>query len=159
MVANNECTVQNDLMVLGIPILDMQHANLVRIVGNLRLACQNGIETSNVRFIYAVHEAVDYAKYHFSTEEKLLALLEYPDHHQHKREHWDFIWEILNLAKQFEEGQGLSPEKFVDFFGKWLNSHIALSDKVFADYFLTMKHHAKLKLILCGKQQLTASYA
>jgi len=152
-IAINEC------IVLGIPLIDRQHANLIRITNNLNFACKKGLETANLRFINAVHEAVDYVKYHFSTEEKLMVLLEYPEHDQHKREHGDFIWEILSRAKQFEEGQDLVPEKFVAFLNNWIYSHIAQSDKMFADYFIGMNHHSKLRLILCGRPQLSANYA
>ena len=158
-VDDSEYTAIDECLVLGIPIIDRQHANLIRITNNLNFACQKGLESANLRFINAVHEAVDYVKYHFSTEEKLMVLLEYPEHEKHKMEHGDFIWEILSCAKQFEEGQDLVPEKFAAFLSKWVYSHIASSDKMFADYFMGMNHHSKLRLILCGRPQLSANYA
>jgi len=160
MGANDtDSTVISECIVLGIPIIDRQHANLIRITNNLNFACQKGLDTANLRFINAVNEAVDYVKYHFSTEEKLMVLLEYPELIQHKREHGDFVWEIICCAKQFEEGQELVPEKFAAFLGKWIYTHIASSDKMFADYFGGMNHHSKLRLILGGRPQLSANYA
>jgi len=154
-----EYTVGDGLMVFGIPVLDTQHANLVRICNNLRIACLNGVETANNRFHRAIHEAADYARYHFSTEEKLMSILEYPDFYDHKREHEDFIWGILSRSKQLQEGEEFIPEKFVHFFSEWIRNHIGLYDKAFSDYFLSMKHHGKLKLILSGHQVLSSNLA
>jgi hemerythrin len=154
-----EYTAGDGLLVFGIPVLDTQHANLVRICNNLRIACLNGVETANNRFQRAVHEAADYARYHFSTEEKLMSILEYPDFYDHKREHDDFIWGILSRSKQLQEGEEFLPEKFVHFFSEWIRNHIGLYDKAFSDYFLSMKHHGKLKLILSGHQILSSNLA
>jgi len=159
MENGQEYTVDGDFLVFGIPVLDTQHANLVRICNNLRIACLNGVETRNDRFQRAVHEVADYARYHFSTEEKLMSILEYPGFYDHKREHEEFIWEILSRSKQFKEGDEHLAEKFVHFLNEWIRNHIALYDKAFSDYFLSMKHHGKLKLILGGHQVLSSNSA
>ena len=152
--------VESDvLLIFGIPIIDTQHANLVRIANNLWSSCQKGNDTANLRFIRAVHEAADYAQYHFSTEEKLLSLLEFPEFLDHKKEHADFLWKILNWVKEFQEEQNNNPEEFVYFINEWLRSHIDVSDRAFADYFLAMKHHGKLRLILSDGEQVSANSA
>jgi hemerythrin len=159
MEDGQEYNVEGDFLVFGIPVLDTQHANLVRICSNLRMACLKGVETGNNRFQRAVHEAADYARYHFSTEEKLMSILEYPGFYDHKKEHDEFIWEILSRSKQFKDGDEFLPEKLVHFLGEWIRNHIAFYDKAFSDYFLSMKHHGKLKLILSGHQILSSNSA
>ena len=160
MTEKQEYAALDGQLVFGIPIIDTQHANLIRIANNLRLACLvAGTETANPRFLRAVREAVDYIRNHFNTEEKLMVLLDFPDYHTHKKEHDDFIWEILSHAKQFQEEQGLVPEKFAYSLSDWINSHIGSSDKTFADFFLAMKHHGKLRLILSGIPKLSATSA
>jgi hemerythrin len=159
MENGQEYTVDSDFLVFGIPVLDTQHANLVRICNNLRMACLNGVETKNNRFQRAIHEAADYARYHFSTEEKLMSILEYHGFYDHKKEHDEFIWEVLSRSKQLIEGDKQLAEKFVHFLNDWIRNHIALYDKAFSDYFLSMKHHGKLKLILSGQQVLSSNSA
>jgi hemerythrin-like metal-binding protein len=156
-----ECEYDNveGLFVFGIPVLDAQHANLVRICGNLRMACLKGMKTANGRFQRAVNETADYARYHFSTEEKLMSILEYPAFDDHKKEHGDFIWEVLSRLKQFKEGEELLPEKFVNFLSGWIKNHIGVYDREFAEYFISMKHHGKLKLILSGRPLLSTNLA
>jgi hemerythrin len=159
MTIKNKCDDVEELFVFGIPVLDAQNANLVRICGNLRMACLKSVENANGRFQMAINKAADYAKYHFSTEEKLMTILEYPAFDDHRKEHTDFIWEVLSRLKEFQEGEELVPEKLVHFLSEWIKGHIGVHDKAFADYFLSMKHHGKLKLILSGRPLLSTNSA
>ena len=159
MAEVQEYTVLDVPIEFGIPIIDTQHANLVRITNNLRMSCLVSSENANSRFIRAVQEAAEYVQYHFSTEEKLMSLLGYPGYSEHKTEHSDFVWEVLSRAKQFQDGQNLVPEKFVYFLSEWIRAHIGVSDKEFAEYFLTMKNHGKLKLILSRMNQISTNCA
>jgi hemerythrin len=117
------------------------------------------VDIANDRFQRAVHEVADYARYHFGTEEKLMSILEYPDFYDHKREHGEFIWEIISRSKEFQGGDEFLPEKFVLFIGEWIRNHIGIYDKAFSEYFGSMKHHGKLKLILGGRQILSSNLA
>jgi len=159
MTTEDKYDEKDEFFVFGIPVLDTQNANLVRICSNLRTACDKGVETKNGRFQRAVHEAADYARYHFSTEEKLMSILEYPAYDIHKKEHEGFIWEILSRLKLFQEEEEHLPEKLVCFLSEWIKNHIGVYDREFADYFLSMKHHGKLKLILSGRPLLTTNSA
>jgi hemerythrin len=67
------------------------------------------------------------------------------------------MWEVLSRNKQFREGDNQGPEKFVNFLSEWIHSHIKGADKIFADFFLNMKHHGKLRLTLSDVPQLKAS--
>ena len=155
----HEYTGMDKNLVLDIPIIDKQHSNLVRIAKNLQFTCQKNQEAANHRFISAVHEAVEFVRYHFSTEEKLMKLMEYPDLAAHKREHADFIWEILSRSKQFQAGQSAIPTQFAHFLNEWVQYHIGVTDRLFADYFLNMEHHGKLRLSLAGKKEFSPQSA
>lgn len=133
---------------LGIPLIDSQHRTLVRITDNLHFVCTNGKKTNHYRFIQAVRELLDYAHYHFSTEEKIMALLEFPERHDHAKEHEDFFQEILNRSKDFDDEKNFVPCQFVQFLQEWIFYHIEVSDRVFTDFFQNMKQHDKLKVAL-----------
>ena len=158
-----ELTKWNGGMKVGIPVIDEQHANLFRIVNNLQstylLACQNDTDSTNQRFIGAAHEAIDYIKYHFGTEEKLMKLLEYPEYAEHKNEHKEFMWEIVYLSKQFKDKQLNEYQQFINFLNEWILSHIIVSDKNFADYFINMQHHNKLKVLAWRASALSTQTA
>jgi hemerythrin-like metal-binding protein len=146
-------------MLLGIPVIDKQHINLMRITNNLYMASRNSEETVNFRFIQAVHEAAEYARYHFNTEEKLMCLLDFPEFYNHKKEHEDFAWEISNFSERFQNEQDLIPRNFVHFFSDWLRFHIGASDKNFADFFFFLKNYGKLKFTLAAESLLSARSA
>ena len=145
----------DERLMLDIPVIDRQHENLVRMANNLHLLCTKSKETDNQRFLKAAHEAITYIRYHFSCEEKLMCLLEFSEFSVHKREHEDFVMEILTLAKQFEDGKQSVQNHFMRFIKEWILSHITVSDRAFADFFMSMKNHAKLKLILAGRSELS----
>ena len=143
-------------LVLGIPVIDQQHANLLRITNNLHSACLNSSKIENFRLIRAIREAIDYVRQHFSTEEKLMLLSNYPGFLDHKKKHGDFIWEILSHSRQFQEDQKYSPQKFAQYFNDWVMLHIGESDKEFADFFLNMKQFGKLRTVLLWEPPLVA---
>ncbi|MDR1802256.1 MAG: hemerythrin family protein [Treponema sp.] len=137
-------------MKLGIPILDEQHVNLVRIADNLQLTNSKSSDHTHNRFIGAASEAIEYIKYHFATEEKLMRLLEYPNYNEHINEHKDCLWDLLYSSSQFKNEQNADFRQFVIFLNEWIVTHISDSDKDFANYFHSMQHHSKLKVLAVG---------
>jgi len=140
----------NGSMKLGIPVIDEQHTNLIRIVDNLQLTCQKGTECANQRFIGAANEAIEYVKYHIATEEKLMRLLEYPKYYEHKNEHKDFLWDLSYISGKFKTEQSPDFRQFVIFLNEWIVTHVCDSDRHFANYFFNMQHHSKLKVLAVG---------
>ena len=169
MINNKEQIEVQDLtgwnggMKLGIPVIDEQHANLFRIVNNLQatynMICQNDMDTTYQRFIGAAQEVIDYIKYHFGTEEKLMKLLEYPEYADHRSEHKDFLWELMYLSKQFKDKQLSEFQQFITFLNEWVLTHIIVADKNFADYFINMQHHNKLKVLAWRSSALSTQTA
>ena len=149
----------DDRLILGIPVIDKQHENLLRIVSNLHLAYLKTTESGNYRLMQAAYEAVGYIKYHFGTEEKLMGLLGFPGFSHHKREHEDFLTELLNRYNKFQEDNNFAQNSFVSLLREWVLSHIEVYDRVFADFLLNMKHHAKIKLILAEESLFVANPA
>jgi hemerythrin len=137
-------------MKLGIPIIDEQHTNLMRIVDNLQLTCQKGTDWAHERFIGAASEAIEYTKYHFATEEKLMKLLEYPKYIEHMNEHKDCLWDLSYTFRQFTDDQNPDFNQFVIYLNEWIVSHVCESDRHFANYFFNMQHHSKLKVLAVG---------
>lgn len=135
-------------LILGIPVIDIQHANLRRMLDNL--SSLKVTENINPRFLLAVRETSDYLKYHFDTQEKLMLLLEYPEYIMHKREHEDFFQEILRRSGLFQTGQNADQEEFTCFLKDWINFHAGNSDTAFTDFFVSMRYHSKFRLALCN---------
>ena len=136
-----------DRLVLGIPIIDKQHQRLVELTNNLYLSFSKNTKTANFRFVKTLHEAVEYMRYHFITEEKMMLLLEFPDYPAHKKEHESFIREVLARTKRINSRKHLVPHRFLHYLKRWIPSHIAVCDKALAKFFLHTDYHEKLALL------------
>ena len=134
----------SDRLKLGIPLIDRQHERLVELANNLHLACLKSSDTANSFFMNATSEAIEYVKYHFSTEEKIMLFLEYPEFSIHRAQHHSFVMEVLRQSAKLPTGRSLAPNRFVYFLKEWILSHIAVSDKAMVDYILKLKNHDKL---------------
>ena len=140
----------NGSMKLGIPIIDEQHTNLMRIVDNLQLTCNKGTDFIRQRFIGAANEAIEYIKYHFTTEEKLMRLLEYPKYNEHMNEHRGCLSDLSCISNQIKSEENADFRQFVVFLNEWIMTHVCESDRHFANYFFNMQHHSKLKVLAVG---------
>lgn len=140
---DNELVTWTQRYELGIPLIDQQHKQLVQLTNNLFLACLNGETTES--FAQAVAEAVDYTKYHFNAEEKLLEQVRYPNIEAHKKEHRDFVNELAQAVQAFKDGKKFVPNNFARYLRDWILTHIAISDKIYADYIFNLKRQNLLQ--------------
>ncbi|MDR1248507.1 MAG: bacteriohemerythrin [Treponema sp.] len=136
---NNELVEWDDRYSVGIPLIDGQHKELIRLTNELYKSCLAGGEAAGASFITAVKGTVDYVNYHFRMEEKLLQTVKYPEFAEHKKQHEEFVKQILEEAQSFEEGKKFVPNVFVRYLRDWILSHIAVMDKKYAAYILEMK--------------------
>jgi len=115
-----------------IDIIDKQHLKLVNLTNELYSAClaRNGELTS--AFKNAMSSMVDYVKFHFNAENKLLSAIEYPECKNHKKMHDVLIQKILDAVKEYNDGKVFVPNNFVRTLVDWVFSHIAFYDKQYA---------------------------
>jgi hemerythrin len=119
---------------VGILAIDNQHKELVKMTNALFLGCERTGLTV-VYFMKAIQAAVKYAKIHFATEEKYMIQVNYPDYAAHKKEHENFVTEVLSQTRLFEEGKTV-PLTFALFLKNWLLNHIAISDKKYSKFLI-----------------------
>jgi hemerythrin len=138
----------DDRYSVGIPLIDDQHKELIRLTNELYEGCLTGDEAARNFFFTAVHRAMDYVKYHFSTEEKLLENVKYPHLAAHRKQHEDFVLKLLGDVKSFQQGKKFVPNSFVRFLKEWILSHIAIVDTRYAAYIMDLKKQGKLNVVL-----------
>ena len=137
----------DERFMFGIPPIDKQHEKLVQLTNNLHSACLRSKETAHYHFMEAAHKTVDYVRYHFTTEEKLMILVEYPGYGKHKTEHASFVMEILAQTQKYAVNSHLAPNRFVYYLKEWILSHIAVSDKSMAEFIIRTEYYEKLLLL------------
>jgi hemerythrin len=65
--------------------------------------------------------------------------ISYPGLAVHKKEHKEFVKEILQQVQSFQEGKKFVPNAFVRHLGDWVLTHITVSDKGYTLYLAEMK--------------------
>ena len=118
----------NETYETGNAQVDNEHREIFRLVQNVMDASASEEEAK-------VEEAIDslasYTVTHFRNEEKLMEESNYPDMPIHKKQHHDFVLEVLALR---ERGGEASSQDIKKIIVNWLADHVLGSDKIMANY-------------------------
>ncbi len=117
---------------IGIPEIDAQHMQLFECIDRLESA---GDERQRELAVYFVMEQLnDYVRIHFTVEEIVMRLFDYPGLEAHIAEHRAFSARL----KAFESSELIEDMHFEagKFLREWLVKHIQGSDKHYADFLL-----------------------
>ncbi len=80
---------------------------------------------------------LDYTKYHFGDEEKLMLRNNYPGYDEQKAQHTYFIDTIADYQKRIAEGKLLLSIEITNFLKDWLVKHIRAKDKLYGPFLNT----------------------
>jgi hemerythrin len=128
---------------VGISLIDEQHTKLFSMLDTLYAGCfQEDQESAQKFFERTIRDTVDYIKCHFSTEEKLLNFIQYPKHGEHKRDHSEFLSQILPPIRSPEMEKNFCFQPYVHYLREWLFTHITVSDQEYGLYLRLMKKRA-----------------
>ncbi|MDR0723221.1 MAG: bacteriohemerythrin [Treponema sp.] len=140
--------VWEDRYSVGIPSIDEQHKELLVLTNKLYDACREGEEKARVYFKEVIRNAVDYVQFHFTSEERIMERINFPELATHKVQHTTFVKQVLAEVKNFENGKTFVPNNFVRFLRDWILTHIAMSDIKYADYIHTLKKQGALQSLI-----------
>jgi hemerythrin-like metal-binding protein len=113
--------------------IDAQHQSLVTMINKLYEAMKIGKGNKEVNNI--VKEMVDYAKFHFVAEEKMMKEHHYSGFNEHIKEHQAFIEKTHEFEKEIEEGTFHMSIEVSVFLKDWLANHILINDKAYSPMF------------------------
>ncbi|ALV24281.1 diguanylate cyclase [Campylobacter iguaniorum] len=126
----------NSKFETGIELVDKQHRHLVDLINALGYKISQDKVLSIDEITQLCNELFDYAKYHFGTEEKLMA--EYKLSHEfikdHVSNHQAFFVEVDTLYSELNKGtmENVKIKNLLDFLVNWLAFHILGQDKKMA---------------------------
>ncbi len=112
--------------------IDSQHRRLVRLLNELHEAMKFGRSRDGLGEIF--HEVVEYAKYHFATEERLMREARFPDYLLHRAVHEDVISRLADFHGQFDDRGPAITMMTLQFFRDWLRNHFVAEDQAIGRY-------------------------
>ncbi|WP_196138670.1 bacteriohemerythrin [Aliikangiella sp. G2MR2-5] len=120
---------------IGIPSIDEQHKQLIKLINQLNKAMASGESASVVAAILA--GLTGYTESHFAYEEQLFEKYGYPQTEEHKKEHQRMIDRIGQFHVEFAQDPGGSISlEIMQFLTYWLTNHIQGSDREYAEYLI-----------------------
>lgn len=137
-------------MNLGIKLIDEQHKHLLEIVNLLASTITKKSEKKDI--LYILNKLIDYAGFHFTSEEALFDKVNYIDSSEHKKEHAEFIDQFKTAQSKLKKDSSFSKHSILDiaentyeYVVKWIINHILGSDKKYVKLVHENKKTVKLK--------------
>jgi hemerythrin-like metal-binding protein len=122
-----------DSYSVGVKEMDTQHQKLVDIINRLYDAMSAGKGSTVVGPILI--EMVEYTKFHFVAEEKLMTIHAYPGLLSQKGEHKRFVDKTLEYQEQLKAGKMTMSLDIMNFLKDWLSNHILVTDMKYKEFF------------------------
>jgi hemerythrin len=126
----------DDKFSVGIPLIDEQHKMLIQRVNDLANAIERHQSVGEI--VRVLGFLIDYAHFHFATEEKHMIEHDYPGLTDHTRQHEEFKTTLNHLTEDFEEEgatQALA-DSINTFLTHWLITHFQEVDREFGKFLL-----------------------
>ena len=122
----------DDEYSVNVLAMDNHHKKLFDILNKLHDAMKAGSGEEAAAKI--INELIDYTKYHFTEEEKMLEQINYAALDSQKRAHAAFIDKMLEYKKDVDEGMAIFAVSKVSRAGiDWLKEHILVMDSKYAE--------------------------
>ena len=110
---------------LGIEDIDFQHHYFLNLIN--RLSDELKMATDQNRRSALIAELNAYARFHFVSEENMMAKAGYPELENHRQHHFDLISQLKKTDERAED--------IVKFLIEWFVGHTTGEDRLFAEYF------------------------
>ena len=117
----------SDKFSVGIDEIDEQHKKWIELINKLH----NSLiaHDSSMSQEQAIKEMMDYTRFHFNHEEKIMRDVQYPGYEKHKTEHELFILKIEKLEQDISKGSFVLKTRIMSILKHWLEEHICAADK------------------------------
>lgn len=113
----------------NIPEIDVQHQHIFTVLNRLYDAAQPPVDNDAVK--QSLHEMNEYVKYHFTTEEELMAKYGYSGLEAQKKQHEYYEKQMIQFSRSIEEENALEGKSILQFMKDWFLDHILLDDLKF----------------------------
>lgn len=118
---------------VDVSIMDEEHKSFILIINKVVA----GVTQNNKHEIIsdALNDMIMYARSHFKTEEKYMIKFDYPEYHEHKKEHKDFLITTVGFCQRVMNREYDIIDDLREYLEQWLAEHLQGSDKKYSEYF------------------------
>ncbi len=125
----------DDSLSVNIKRIDEQHKRLVNQINLLHEAMSSGKTREVLGPI--LEELVNYAVYHFGTEEELMVKYNFPGYEEHLKEHMDFKEKAGDLLSRYKTSTIIISIEILNFLRDWVTNHVTGTDKKYQEFLNT----------------------
>lgn len=121
-------------LAVGVEAIDHQHEELISRLNAISRAIAEGEGEREIQ--RTLEFLIEYTKYHFGAEEKIMEAAGYPELGDHQGKHREFVAILNRLEEEYrEEGSTkILAESLNTLLGNWLVDHIGKVDTRFARF-------------------------
>ncbi len=121
----------NDTYLTNIPLIDKEHRELFRIIGDVYRVMTDELAFDKYdEIVHLLEELRDYTKFHFQDEEMYMESIHYDGLEAQKRAHEAFVSRLEEMdLEHVDENQQETLEDLMEFLTEWLVNHILHTDK------------------------------
>ena len=123
----------NDKYSVGISIIDEQHKKLFGLINKTFYVEGHG--GSKIALMQIIEQMTDYAIKHFKAEESYMREFNYPEYHDHKKEHDGFFDKTLVFFDKVIKDDRHVSNELHEYLTQWLVNHIQGTDRQYIDCF------------------------
>jgi hemerythrin len=117
----------DDDFLTGTAEIDEQHRRLIALIDEFYKAL--GRTEPRAAIERLLRGLLEYTNYHFSTEERYMRQVQYPDLQAHLAQHEAFADKMQDVAERFFKGDLVLSLEITQFLRDWLSGHILGVDK------------------------------
>jgi hemerythrin len=133
---------------IGFREIDAQHHGLLDLLNELSDQMDGQKHPGSVAQIFVA--LGDYAKTHFSTEERYMQAAGYSKLADHRQEHAAFVARVQELSRAYDPGDPHLAEEASAFLRDWYLNHIIKSDQDYVPHLKRALPTAPIEAILFG---------
>jgi len=111
--------------------IDTQHRKLFELVNHFDSVIKMGMTEELGRIL---EDIITYSIGHFSFEEELMEMAEFPQFQSHKKIHEELIKQVQDMRARMKEGGHASSTSVARFLADWLTNHIIREDLAYKPY-------------------------
>ncbi|WP_419783808.1 bacteriohemerythrin [Maridesulfovibrio sp.] len=122
----------SDKLNLGVPQIDNQHKELIRLVNGLISAVSLDRPEKTIKNV--LKKLREYTVFHFNSEEVFMDSIGYDNLNKHVAEHIDLKKKVKEFQRYIYKGESVEVMTLLDFLKPWLLNHILESDREIAAF-------------------------